>query len=263
MNDEPNVVSPEELDEAANRHAPLSRTKPPPRTLDEAYCVQQAFVARRSERTGAPVRGYKIAFTSPAAQAAVNTDGYASGVLLESDIWHSGATVRLSERFTPIIEVELAFRVVGPIDAQSPPGEILERTEVAAAIEMPESRFGNWFGGEYPALSLAEVISDDCLAGLVIVGDRWTQASDVDLAGAQASLHRDGELVRAGSVDLVVPGPIAAVSWLAGQLAARGESLVEGQVVASGTWTDTISATPGSYTALFGSGIGAVSVEVV
>lgn len=257
------MISAMQLDEAVEHHAPLERIGAPPATLAEAYDLQRAFVARRSERTGSRPSGYKIAFTSPAAQSAVATGGYASGVLLESDILRSGATVRLSERFTPILEVELAIRVLEDIDGDTPLDEVAERTEVAAAVEIPESRFANWFGGEYPALSVTEVVGDNCLAGLVVVGSDWTPTSEVDLTETTATLHFDGELVRSGSVGLVVPGPVAALSWLAGQLAARGDGLSAGHIISSGTWTDTIRLSPGRYVAAFGSGIGDVSIDIV
>lgn len=257
------MISAKEFDDAVAHHAPLARAGGRPPTLDEAYDIQREFVARRSERTGSPVAGYKIAFTSPAAQAAVDTGGYASGVLLESDIRASGTTFDLGERFDPILEVELAIRAVTPIEADMPRDEIVRRTEVAAGLEIPESRFAGWFGGEYPALSFAEVVSDDCLAGLVVVGNRWTPTAEAGLAGTRATLHRDGDLVREGSVDLVVPDPVTVLGWLVRQLGERGQVLEAGQVVSTGTWTDTIRVEPGSYRASFGGDIGDVRVEVV
>lgn len=256
------MISPAELDAAIVRHEPLQRTSEPPASTAEAYAIQRAFVAKRSARTGEAIAGYKVAFTSRESQAAVATGGYHSGILLDSQILTSGANVRLDERFTPILEVELAFRIVEPFDGDTPLHEVVRRTEIGAAIEMPESRFANWFGGEYPALSVTEAVSDDCLAGLVITGERWTPTADVDLSSVGATLHHDGELVRQGSIALVVPSPIVVLSWLAGQLAERGDAFREGQIVSSGTWTDTIPATPGKYVATFEAGIGDVSIEV-
>lgn len=256
------MISAEELDDAVAHHTPLPRTPDGLPTLDEAYDIQREFVARRSARTGSPVGGYKIAFTSPAAQAAVDTGGYASGVLLEADIRVSGTSFVLAERFDPILEVELAVRAVAPIDADMPREELVRRTEVAAGLEVPESRFAGWFGGEYPALSFVEVVSDNCLAGLLVVGDRWTPTADVGLAGTEATLHHDGECVRRGSVDLVVPDPVTVLAWLVRQLGERGKVLEEGQVVSTGTWTDTVRVAPGRYLATFGAGIGEVMVEV-
>jgi 2-keto-4-pentenoate hydratase len=257
------VISAEEFDDAVAHHTPLGRRGHRLPTLDEAYGIQREFVARRSDRTGSPVAGYKIAFTSPAAQAAVDTGGYASGALLGCDIRASRTTFSLGERFDPILEVELAVRATAPIHADMPREEIVRRTEVAAALEVPESRFAGWFGGEYPALSYTEVVSDNCLAGLVVVGDRWTPTADAGLAGARATLHHDGELVREGSVDLVVPDPLTALTWLVGQLGEQDRVLEEGQLVSTGTWTDTIRVGAGRYLATFGGEIGDVSIEVV
>lgn len=256
------MISAHALDDAVARHTPLARVAPPPE-LDEAYRVQQDFVAARSARTRSPIAGHKIAFTSAAAQTSVKTGGYASGTLLASDIVPSGSTVRLRDRFTPILEVELLFRAVEDLTPDLGIEELLARTEIAAGLEIPESRFADWFGGEYPALTVGEVVSDDCLAGLVAAGDRWTPASEIDLADARATLHHNGQLVRTGSVSLVVPGPVHALAWLVRQLADRGETLSAGRVVSSGTWTDTIALDPGRYIATFSGGIGDVMIEVV
>jgi 2-keto-4-pentenoate hydratase len=257
------MISAKEFDDAVAQHTPLARTGDRLPTLDEAYGIQREFVARRSDRTGSPVAGYKIAFTSPAAQAAVDTGGYASGTLLASDIRASGTSFSLGERFDPILEVELAVRATAPIDADMPREEVVRRTEVAAALEIPESRFARWFGGEYPALAYTEVVSDNCLGGLAVVGDRWTPTADVRLAGARATLHHDGEPVREGSADLVVPDPLAAVVWLVGQLGEQDKILEQGQIVSTGTWTDTIRVGTGRYRATFSGEIGDVSIEVV
>ena len=257
------MISAQEFDDAVAHHAPLQRAGDRLPTLDEAYDIQRDFVARRSGRTGSSVAGYKIAFTSLAAQAAVDTGGYASGPLLESDILPSGTSFSRGERFDPILEVELAVRATAPIDADMPSEEIVRRTEVAAALEVPERRFAGWFGGEYPALSYSEVVSDNCLAGLVVVGDRWTPTADARLSGARATLRHDGEPVREGSVDLVVPDPLTAFTWLVRQLGERGSIVEEGQLVSTGTWTDTIRVGTGRYLATFDGEIGDVEIEVV
>lgn len=252
-----------ELDAATAAHIPIPRAgQEPPKSIEAAYELQREFTALRSARSGHPLAGYKIAFTSPAAQAAVTTGGYHSGRLLADQVLPSGARIRLAERFSPILEVELVIRIVRAFGADASLDEIAESTELVAGLEVPESRFADWFGGEYPALGVTQVIGDDCLAGLVVVGDAWTPATAVDLGGATAVLRHDGEIVREGSVDLVVPDPLTVLAWLAGQLAVRGDSLHPGQIVSSGTWTDTIVAEPGTYIAEFSAGLGSVTIGV-
>lgn len=255
------MIDAAQLDGAVRSHVPLARTTEVP-TLEEAYRIQGRFVSARSARTGSPVAGYKIAFTSPAAQASLGTGGYASGGLLARDVLPSGSRVRLAERFTPILEVELVVRAREDLAAWMGADELAARTEVAAGLEIPESRFADWFGGDYPALTLPEVVADDCLAGLVVVGDRWTPTTAMTPAASSAVLRLDGEVVRTGSVSLVVPDPMTALSWLVRQLDDRGLALDAGQVVSTGTWTDTIRLEPGAYTAEFSGGLGEVAIEV-
>jgi 2-keto-4-pentenoate hydratase len=249
------------LDRAVESHVPLDRSTVLP-SVEEAYRIQGRFVAARAARTGSAVSGYKIAFTSPAAQRSLATGGYASGALLAGDVLATGSRIRLTERFTPILEVELVVRAREDLAAWMGDDELAARLDVAAGLEIPESRFADWFGGEYPALTLPEVVADDCLAGLVVVGDRWTPATSLTPAASTAVLRHDGRVVREGSVALVVPDPLAALGWLVRQLDARGLALHAGQVVSTGTWTDTIRLEPGEYRAEFSGGLGEVVVEV-
>ena len=257
------MITAKQLDAAAASHTSIARSADIPATPADAYEIQRAFAALRARRTGSAIAAYKIAVTSSAAQSAVSTGGYGSGILLDSEVLHSGATVRLSERFKPIIEVELAFRVRETIEPGDSAQDVLSKTDVSAGIEIPESRFQNWFGGEYPSLKFTEVLSDNCTGGLIVVGDTWTPATDVDLIDAPATLHHDSELVRLGSTAIVVPNPQTAVAWLAGLLAERDEKLSPGVIVSSGTWTETIVLTPGTWVADFGSTIGSVTIELI
>lgn len=256
------MITASQLDTAIATHTPIPGPHGRVFSLSDAYAVQREFVAALSARTGSPLAGYKVAFTSPEAAAAVDTDGYASGALLASQVLESGDSIGLSERFTPILEVEIIFRVleaIGPCSLE----QVAASTEVTAGIEVPESRFESWFGGAFPALKVSEVVSDNCLAGVIVRGSTWVPASSLDLSQVTATLSCDGKTVREGAASAVEPTPLHVIQWLAGQLAGRGERLEAGLVVSSGTLTATIVAKPGHYTATFSHGLGSVDLEVL
>lgn len=255
------MITAVQLDTASAQRRPVTRIAEARTTLAEAYAVQREFVALRARRIGASVAGYKVAFTRPESRAAVGAPEYASGVLLEPDVRPSGTTVHLAQRFAPVVEAELAFRVLAPLDGTATLTDVVERTEVAAAIEVPDSRIAGWFAGGEPTLTLAEAVSDDCLVGLLVVGERWTPTAAVDLAHLGVTLHVGDRIVRRGGIDLVVPGPVEVLLWLAHQLGRRGERLVEGQTVTSGTWTEAAPLEVGRYRAEF-DGVGSVAMDV-
>ena len=64
-----------------------------PRDAEEAYAIQDAFVARRAERLGA-IAGYKIALSTPEMQRFVGVDKPQAGVMLASTLHRTPASVR-------------------------------------------------------------------------------------------------------------------------------------------------------------------------
>src|SRR5678809_1157132 len=86
--------------ERRDRFAPL----PPelaPGTAEQAYAIQDAFVALRSDRLGA-IAGYKIALSSAEMQRFVGVDAPQAGVMLESTLHRTPARVRAADYGRPV-----------------------------------------------------------------------------------------------------------------------------------------------------------------
>ncbi len=247
--------------EAGRRRSPI-----PAAGLTEiqaAYRIQRAVVRRRTDDGAGASAGYKVALTSTAAQEALHAAEPASGELLASDVRPSGSTMHLGQMFTPLIEVELIFRIVADLPPNASAADVAERCDVAAGLECPDGRFVDWFGGKFPRISLGDVVADNCLVGAVVVGDNWRPARDLDLAGTSATLSLDAVAVGAGTATAVLGNPINAIAWLSSHLAGQGRVLEAGSVVASGTLTAPLIARPGWVRAEFDTGLGEVAVEIV
>src|SRR5207302_1173030 len=67
-----------------------------PRDAEEAYAIQDAYVARRAERLGA-IAGYKIALSSREMQRFVGVDAPQAGVMLASTLHRTPASVRAGQ----------------------------------------------------------------------------------------------------------------------------------------------------------------------
>lgn len=246
------------LDAADRDHRPL----PGPLRLTDgvqaAYAVQQHFVSLRSSRLGSPTRGYKVALTSAATQAALSSGEPAVGELLAADILPSPAFIALARVFSPVVEVELVFRLRQDLADGATVDEVVSSTEVAAALECPDSRYADWFGGAYPALPLQAVISDNCLTGLLVLGPVWLPADSLDLRSVTARLFADDEILAEGDARNVLDHPASSVVWLSGHLAARGVPLRAGTLVSTGTLTPPVPFRPGTVRAELSGGLGEV-----
>lgn len=142
--------SAEVLDDAARRHRSIEPFGP---SLGRApYRVQRAVVARRTRRLRSEPIGYKAALIGPATQAALRTDAPAIARLLTADVVPTGLTVALDTLFSPVLAAELVFRVREDLPMHANPEQIAHGCEVTAGLACPDSRYADWFGGEYLAL---------------------------------------------------------------------------------------------------------------
>ena len=101
------------------RFAPL----PPelaPRTAEEAYAIQDSFVALRAQQLGA-IAGYKIALSSKEMQRFVGVNEPQGGVMLESTLHRTPAKVRAVDYVHLIVEFEIAVQMAADLPVADAP----------------------------------------------------------------------------------------------------------------------------------------------
>lgn len=229
-------------------------------TLDEetAYTVQDEFMKRRCELGNAAVAGYKISMTSDETQAIADTDEPAYGTLLTTDIVESGSSVSLSSLFSPLIETEIMFHLTEDLTPGADEEEIVGKSKISAGIEVPDSRYVDWF----PNFSLTDLLSDNAATGFVVVSNPITPPSIKELANVKMELFHDGEKISEGLSSEVLDNPASAVAWLSRKLASQNKTLKKGMVISSGTFIPPLAVKEGTYTVAF-TGIGQAGVTFV
>jgi 2-keto-4-pentenoate hydratase len=228
-----------------------------PLTEDEAYEVQSRTVERWCGIRHDHVVGYKVSLTNAQQQAAMIAGGHIYGALFATARLGSPAVVDLHDYNGLLVEPELVFLVDEDMPSQPDRDVILASCRIAAGFELPESRYAGWL--EVRDWRLPDVIADNCVAGLFVVGDAVPAAS-VDLGAITVEVLLDGRRVLEGDSSAVQGNPVTSITWLAAKLAGRGERLQQGMVVASGTLTSPSVARPGSFEANF-TGVGRVQVS--
>lgn len=126
-------------------------------TLDDAYAIQAALVARK-RAAGARVIGWKIGLTSRAMQQALNITTPDSGVLLDDMLFRSGETVPKGRFIQPRIEAEIAFVMKTDLSGTDVTrDDVIAATDyVAPALEILDTRVLR----ADPATGTARVIFD-------------------------------------------------------------------------------------------------------
>lgn len=228
-------------------------------TTEEAYAVQHAFAERWCARQATTARGYKVSVTNAPAQASIDTDEPTYGTLFRESVLASGDTLRLEDAFTPmLVEAELIFLVDRDLAPDADRDEILASTRVAAGLELPESRYRDWWPD--PQLRVMDLVADNSVAGRVVVGDA-VEARGLDTTAIAMRTTLDGREILTGDSSAVLGDPVESVRWLLGKLASQGRRLRRGELVSSGTFTAPLPLERGTYEATY-AGVGRVSVTL-
>ena len=235
------MLTSEQADLAARRFIDARRNATPvaelpaeyrPRSFDDAYLIQDAFVRRCGQKT----IGYKIGCASLQSQALAGSDRPIAGRLFAESRYASPARLEFGDYFLVGMEAEFGF-VMGATLAAGP--RPVGRAEVAAAvaavvplIEICDTRLADWKGA-----GIASITADNAFHGAVVLGQPQSAWRELDLATHEATLAVDGTIVGRGTGALVLGHPLDALDWIANFLVARGGALKAGDLVAAGTCT--------------------------
>ncbi|WP_125587999.1 2-keto-4-pentenoate hydratase [Companilactobacillus jidongensis] len=227
-------------------------------TDDEtAYRVQDELTRLKNESVG----GYKVSLTSQQTQDMFSSNEPLYGAQLTSHFLHAPTSVNLSDLMEPLVEVELCFRAKEELNANDTLEDLLNKTTVAPALEVPDSRFKDWF----PSLSKYLVMSDAAVGGLVVYGDEFDtklfQTVDA-LENVNCTLLHDGKELKSGKSTEVLGNPLKSLKWLVDKLATQHKTLRKNQQVSSGTFVLPPTLTKGVWQARFDNGLGNVDLDV-
>jgi 2-oxo-hept-3-ene-1,7-dioate hydratase len=249
------MMTREEIEDAAARLFEAERSRRqirllsldfPNATMDDAYKVQAALVARKVA-AGGVVRGWKIGLTSKAMQSALNIDIPDSGVLFDDMFFDDGATVPADRFIQPRIEAEIAFVMKSPLKGSAfSVSDVLDATDYAAPVlEILDTRIERMNAETRKARTIFDTISDNAAnAGIVLGGER-IDPHQADMRWIGAIVSRNGEVEETGLGAGVLKHPAEGIVWLANRLAQYGQSIAPGEVVLSGSFIRPIEARHG------------------
>lgn len=208
-------------------------------SLEEAYGMQHSFTALK-EKNGEKLQGYKISMTSPETQALFDASEPLYGQITDKRISHS---LSLSnDTASALIELELIFIVTEKLTADDSIENILRKTKVAPGLEVPDSRFQDWF----PKMSKEQVCADGAVGGYVCYG-KAKNATYEDLDDIQGKLIYNDQVVAQDSSKTVMGHPVKAMEWLLKKLGGQGLFLQPGMFVSSGTFVMPKPLAVGTY----------------
>lgn len=264
-------MTPDQTAEAANRLFEAEKTgiqcgllslAYPGMTLDDAYAVQSALVAKKRS-AGLGVIGWKIGLTSRAMQQALNITTPDSGVLLEDMLFANGAAIPAGRFIQPRIEAEIAFIMKTDLAGEHVTrDDVLAATDhVAPSLEILDTRILRADRETGKARIITDTISDNAANAGIVLGEERHAIGAFDLRWVGAIVGRDGVVEETGLGAGVLNDPVSGILWLVHRLAQYGHGLSAGDIVLSGSFIRPIEAPSGStFDADFGA-FGSVSVS--
>lgn len=235
--------------------APLL-AREPEITLDEAYRIQERYVARRVD-AGETVVGKKIGVTSTPVQEALGVYQPDFGILLSGMVHEDGATIDLGGLIQPKAEAELAFvlkqDLTGPgITAM----DVIHATDyVLPCFEIVDSRITDW------QIKIQDTVADNASCGVYVLGGDKGDPRRLDITLAGMVVEKNGEVVSTGIGAAVQGSPANAVAWLANTLGALGIPFRAGEVILSGSQSALIPVADGDDLTCTVGGLGSCRVR--
>lgn len=243
------TLSPAEIDGAAAILEQARRTNTvidglpadvSPRTLADAYAVQDRLVARLGWET----RGWFCASTNVEIQRMLSLDEPYCARLLASALKASPATLRQSDYPPIVVESEFAFRLARDLPPRAKP---YTRAEVEAAIESvhPSIEVVAGYLRDWPKQNVFAVIADNGTDGALVYGEGVQDWRGIDLSAVEVRLSVNGVEQRRGTGRNILGDPMTAFVWLANARRKAGDGLKAGHIHNTGTATSIMPAGPG------------------
>ncbi|WP_206184209.1 2-oxo-hepta-3-ene-1,7-dioic acid hydratase [Thioclava sp. IC9] len=230
--------------EEARRQIGLLSLRHPEITLDDAYAIQSAQMARKLA-AGRSILGWKIGLTSKVMQAALKIETPDSGVLYDDMLFANGATVPAGRFIQPRIEAEIAFVMKAPLDATADRAAVLAATDyVAPSLEILDTRILRADPATGQARVIVDTVSDNAANAGIVLGEARHDPAKVDLRWTGAILRKDGEVETTGVGAAVLDDPVQGLVWLARRMGQYGQRIEAGQVILSGSFIAPIECPP-------------------
>lgn len=225
-------------------------------TIEDAYRIQEAFVARRVA-AGETIVGKKIGATSLAVQEMLGVYQPDFGMLLSGMVYQEGDTIDLSQLIQPKAEAELAFVLKEDLKG---PGitamDVIRATDyVLPCFEIVDSRISDW------KLKIQDTVADNASCGVYVLGKTKGDPRKLDITLAGMVLEKNGELFSTGVGAAVQGSPANAVAWLANTLGALGIPFKAGEVILSGSQSTLVPVADGDELVCTVGGLGSCRVS--
>jgi 2-keto-4-pentenoate hydratase len=223
-------------------------------TLDAAYDAQFGLLDLRLAGSE-ELAGWKVGLTSRAMQQQQGVDEPCLGHLLRSGHVPSQTVFEFDRLKSPGFENELCLRLDHDLGQEPTFDEVVDAIgAVAPALEIIEKR--SHFG-----LNFSLAVAGNAQQHAYVTGDFIPFDGSLNLAEVIVTVEVNGVVAEQASGTEVLGTPVHSVMWLAKALARRGQSIKQGSLIMSGSFTRQYALAEGDRVRASFYGVGSVSAE--
>ena len=206
-----------------------------PADVDEAYAIQDAFVARKAQACGEAI-GWKIALSNAAMQRFVGLDEPVAGRVHARQVVGSPAHATAADYDRLLVEFEIAVE----LGADLPPrADGYDRASVADAVRAvrPAFELADDRGADYRTLNRhgLQLVADNAWNEGAVLGERREDWRRLDLVELDGFVAIDGQEIGSGSGRDLMGHPLDALAWLASHASRRGLTMRAGDFAILGS----------------------------
>ena len=232
------------------------KTIAPPTSRDAGFDLAAAYsveseLARRRRADGRSRVGVKVGYANKAVWRALKLDTLVWARMYDDTVRFAGANeaaLSLERMIAPKLEPEIVFRLRAPLGAGvTEAAAALRAVEwIALGFEIVDCPYPDW------KLAPADFVAAYGLHAALVVGEpHAVTASGVpalieQLPLFKVRLSRDGQVVAEGSGRNSLRSPALCLAELASAMVARGDRLETGDLISSGTLTESTPIHPGA-----------------
>jgi len=217
---------------ASRQPLPLLTQSYPGIEVDDAYAIQEAFVAQRLA-AGRTIKGYEIGLTSKVMQETMGSTEPDFSAMTDGLFVPEDTPLEAARFFRPMIEIEVAFVMKHALKGPGVlPVDVIRATDfVLPSIEIVDFRVGPG-----PGLTITDTVADLAACGAAVLGANPRRFDQLDLRTMNGEMLINGEVVQAGLANAVLGNPITSVAWLASKLGSFGVTFEPGQAILTGSF---------------------------
>jgi len=217
-----------------------------PQNNEEAYQIQNELKILCLSLKNNKSIGKKVGCTNKIAQEQIKVYEPFYGELYSRFSSENNCTLNSNNFYKPHAEPEISFRLKEDVNVTKAPFTIQNVDELfdglLPSIEVVDFRFKK----ELKDIGINNLISSNGASEHWIYGENIYPINKINLENHLVGIYADTLLIDEGNTNKVLENPLNSALWVINRLSLKGEPLLKGQFISTGTCTKAIQIKPGN-----------------